>query len=163
MYMQYIQGLCQSRHSTTDHALFLVASATMAVWSLERPYAWLPPKPLIFPAPGFALCNVANIHIFMILYDLCLLSAQFCYIIIYVRKFESHVQIANRCAGQDFLPLLALCSRSCVVWTLPLLPNRCKHPQRRQDLVAPELQHADLLLNLGALIRALKKKSLVTS
>jgi hypothetical protein len=27
MYIQYIEGLCQSRLSTTDHAVFLVASA----------------------------------------------------------------------------------------------------------------------------------------
>jgi hypothetical protein len=31
MYVQYIQGLCQSRLSTDDYALFLEASATVAV------------------------------------------------------------------------------------------------------------------------------------
>jgi hypothetical protein len=31
MYVQYIQGLCQSRLSTVDHALYLVAPATVAV------------------------------------------------------------------------------------------------------------------------------------
>jgi hypothetical protein len=31
MYIKYIQGLCQSRLSTADCALFLVASATTAV------------------------------------------------------------------------------------------------------------------------------------
>jgi hypothetical protein len=30
MYIKYIQGLCQSRLSTADSALFLVASATTA-------------------------------------------------------------------------------------------------------------------------------------
>jgi hypothetical protein len=39
MYIQYIQGLCQSRLSTADHALLLIASATTAVYSLERSYA----------------------------------------------------------------------------------------------------------------------------
>jgi hypothetical protein len=34
----------------------------------------------------------------MILCDFCFLSSQFCYITIYVRKFESHVQIADQCA-----------------------------------------------------------------
>jgi hypothetical protein len=36
--------------------------------------------------------------IFVILYDFCWLPAQFCYIIVYVRKVESCVQIADRCA-----------------------------------------------------------------
>jgi hypothetical protein len=31
IYIQYIQGLCQSRLSTADFAIFLVASATTAV------------------------------------------------------------------------------------------------------------------------------------
>jgi hypothetical protein len=31
MYIKYTQGLCQSRLSTADYALFLVASATTAV------------------------------------------------------------------------------------------------------------------------------------
>jgi hypothetical protein len=35
MYIQYIQGLCQSRLSTADHVLFLVAHATTAVYSIE--------------------------------------------------------------------------------------------------------------------------------
>jgi hypothetical protein len=39
----YIQGLCQSRLSTADRALLLVAPATTAVKSLERSYAWPPP------------------------------------------------------------------------------------------------------------------------
>jgi hypothetical protein len=42
-------------------------------------------KPLIFPASGFALSNGAIICIFMILYDFCLLPAQFCYIIVYIQ------------------------------------------------------------------------------
>jgi hypothetical protein len=35
MYVQYIQGLSQSRLSTADHALLLIAPATTAVYSLE--------------------------------------------------------------------------------------------------------------------------------
>jgi hypothetical protein len=34
----------------------------------------------------------------MILYDFCLLPAQFCYIIVYIRKVESRVHIADQCA-----------------------------------------------------------------
>jgi hypothetical protein len=34
----------------------------------------------------------------MIKYDCCLLPAQFCKKIIKVRNFESHMQIAGRCA-----------------------------------------------------------------
>jgi hypothetical protein len=36
LYIQLIQGLCQSRFSTVDHALSLVAPATTAVYLLER-------------------------------------------------------------------------------------------------------------------------------
>jgi hypothetical protein len=36
MYKQYIQGLCQSRLSTANHALLLISPATTAVYSLER-------------------------------------------------------------------------------------------------------------------------------
>jgi hypothetical protein len=42
MCIQYIQGLCQSRLSTADHALLLGAPATTVVYSLERSYAWPP-------------------------------------------------------------------------------------------------------------------------
>jgi hypothetical protein len=41
------------------------------------------------------LSYTANMIILMILYDFCLFSAQFCYIIIYIRKVESYVQIAD--------------------------------------------------------------------
>jgi hypothetical protein len=39
MYIQHIKGLCQFRLSIADHALLLVAPATIAVQSLERTYA----------------------------------------------------------------------------------------------------------------------------
>jgi hypothetical protein len=55
-------------------------------------------KPPKFSVSVFVLSYAANMVILMILYDLCLLSAQFCYIIIYIRKVESRVQIADRCA-----------------------------------------------------------------
>jgi hypothetical protein len=99
MYIQHIQGLCQSRVSTADHALSLVAPATTGLvsWTVVcLPAAKF--KPLIFRVSGFALSNVANICIFMILFDFCLLPASFCYLIIYIWKFESHMQVANRCA-----------------------------------------------------------------
>jgi hypothetical protein len=54
MYIQHIQGLCQSRLSTADHALSLVASATTAVQSLERSHARPPPSSSLphFPCRG---------------------------------------------------------------------------------------------------------------
>jgi hypothetical protein len=55
-------------------------------------------KPFIFLTSDFALFSAPNVCIFMISYDFCLLSAKFCYVVIYVRKFESHVQIPNQCA-----------------------------------------------------------------
>jgi hypothetical protein len=36
------KGLCQSRLSTTNNALLLIAPATTAVYALERSYAWPP-------------------------------------------------------------------------------------------------------------------------
>jgi hypothetical protein len=53
---------------------------------------------LIFSVWGLALSNVANIFIFMILDDFCLLPALFCYVIINVRNLESSMHIADRCA-----------------------------------------------------------------
>jgi hypothetical protein len=38
------KGLCQSRLSTTNDALLLIAPATTAFYSLERSYAWPPPS-----------------------------------------------------------------------------------------------------------------------
>jgi hypothetical protein len=53
-------------------------------------------KPHRFSISGFALSYSANVFIAIILYDFCLLSAQFCYIILYRRKAESCVQVADR-------------------------------------------------------------------
>jgi hypothetical protein len=55
-------------------------------------------KPLIASMSGFALSNVANMFILMILYDFGLLPAQLRYIIVYIRKVENCVHIAERCA-----------------------------------------------------------------
>jgi hypothetical protein len=55
-------------------------------------------KPFIFAMSGFDLCYTANMFVLMILYDFCLLSAQFCYIIIYILKVENRLQIADQCA-----------------------------------------------------------------
>jgi hypothetical protein len=46
-------------------------------------------KPLIFSVLGFALSSVANIFIFMILDDFCLLPAWFCYVIVNVRYWTA--------------------------------------------------------------------------
>jgi hypothetical protein len=55
-------------------------------------------KPLMFSMSGFTLFYTADMFILMILYDFCLLPAQFYYIIIYIRKIGSRVEIADRCA-----------------------------------------------------------------
>jgi hypothetical protein len=44
---------------------------------------------------GFTLPYNANIVILMILYDFCLLPAQLCYIIVYIRKVKSRMQISS--------------------------------------------------------------------
>jgi hypothetical protein len=55
-------------------------------------------KLLILSVSGFALFYTANMFILMILYDFWWLSASFCYIIVYIRKVESRVKIADRSA-----------------------------------------------------------------
>jgi hypothetical protein len=54
--------------------------------------------PFMFSVSGFALSYTTNIFFLMNLYDFCLLPAQFCYIIVYIRKVGNRVQIANRYA-----------------------------------------------------------------
>jgi hypothetical protein len=62
----------------------------------------------------FALSYAANMFILMILYEFCLSQAQFCYIIIYIEKVESCMQITDLCApwkisnGAESLVLQAL-------------------------------------------------------
>jgi hypothetical protein len=67
-------------------------------------------KRLIFSVSAFTLSYKVNIFILMILYDFCLSPESFCYIIVYIRKVESCVQVAERCVpwkissgAQDFL------------------------------------------------------------
>jgi hypothetical protein len=48
--------------------------------------------------PCFAFAYVTNIFILMILYDLRLLLLLFFYIIIYIRKVETRLQITGQCA-----------------------------------------------------------------
>jgi hypothetical protein len=55
-------------------------------------------KPLIFSTSSFTLSYTANMFIHTIPYDFCLFPAQFCYIIVYIWKVKSCVQIADRCA-----------------------------------------------------------------
>jgi hypothetical protein len=55
-------------------------------------------KPHVFCMSGFTLSYTANVVILAILYEFCLLPAQFCYIIVYILRVESRVQIADLCA-----------------------------------------------------------------
>jgi hypothetical protein len=55
-------------------------------------------KPHIFSACRFTLSYAVHMFIIMILYDFYLLPAQFCYIVIYLQKVESRVQIMDWCA-----------------------------------------------------------------
>jgi hypothetical protein len=99
MYMQYIQGLFQSRLGTADYALVtssLHYNDSLDTWTVIHMTA-SKFKPLIFSVSGSPLSYVANIFIFMILDDVCLLPARFCYAIINVRNLESLMHIANLC------------------------------------------------------------------
>jgi hypothetical protein len=76
MCIQYIQGHFQSRLGTAHYAL--VTSSLHYNDSLDTltviHMTVAEFKPLTFSVSGFALSNVANILIFMILDDFCLLS-----------------------------------------------------------------------------------------
>jgi hypothetical protein len=51
----------------------------------------------------------------MILYDICLFPAQFFYIIVCIRKVESRVQIADRCAPCGYSPYVtSFPTRGCI-------------------------------------------------
>jgi hypothetical protein len=52
-------------------------------------------KLLLFSMSIFDLSYTSNMLILMILYGFCLLHAQFCYIIVYIRKTESRVKITD--------------------------------------------------------------------
>jgi hypothetical protein len=88
-------------------------------------------KPVIFSVSGFCLFYVTKVFILTILYDFCLLPTQFCYIIVYTRKVESRVQIADRFApwkisnGAENLVLAgaAILRGRC----LPQIPRQGKH------------------------------------
>jgi hypothetical protein len=108
-------------------------------------------KPLIFPLSGFALSNIANICIFMILYDFCLFPALFCYIIVYIWKFESHVQIANRCApwkisnGAENFVLQALQFQQMACFNCPPYNSFSRTKQKTRFPTVPLLFHASPL------------------
>jgi hypothetical protein len=88
MYIQYIQGLFQSRLGTADYAPVtssLQYNDSLDTWTAIHMTA-AKFKPLIFSVSSFALSNVANVLIFMILDDFCLLGVH-----LWVKKstFES--------------------------------------------------------------------------
>jgi hypothetical protein len=92
--LHYIQVLCHAGFAKQIMILLLilcynVSLVTRTVASLTTAKL----KPHIF-----SMSYTANMFILMILYDFCFLPSQFCYIIVYIRKVESPVQIADRCA-----------------------------------------------------------------
>jgi hypothetical protein len=96
--LHYIQVLCQYRLCKTDH-VYLISicySGSLDAWTVVS-LTTAKFKSLIFSVSGFALSYTANMLILTILYDFCLSTAQFCYIIIYIWNV-SHVQIADRYA-----------------------------------------------------------------
>jgi hypothetical protein len=72
IYIQYIHGLLQSQLGTTDYALLFTSIScyhgSSDTWTLVHMTA-AKFKPLIFSVSGFALSDIANIFIFMILDD----------------------------------------------------------------------------------------------
>jgi hypothetical protein len=131
MYTEYKQGIFQSRLGTADYALVtsnLHINDRLVTWTVIHMTA-TKFKPLIFSVSGFALSNVANSFIFMILDDLCLLPALFCYVIIIVWYMKSLMHTANRCAprkiasGAENLILQSAISMGDI---LPQIPKQVK-------------------------------------
>jgi hypothetical protein len=113
--LHYTQILYQSRLCKADHAYLTYVMLQRQLSHLNgRKLTATKFKPLIFSMSGFALSFTANKFILMILYDFCLLSSKLCYIIVYIGKVGSRVQIADRCApwkissGAENLVLYAL-------------------------------------------------------
>jgi hypothetical protein len=67
-FLHNIQVLCRYRLCKADHAYLMAVSMTTAKF-----------KPLTFYMSGFAFSYTTNMFILIILYDFCLLPAQFCY------------------------------------------------------------------------------------
>jgi hypothetical protein len=68
MYIQYIQGLFQSKLGTADYALVISSlhyNDSLVTWTIIHMTA-AKFNPLIFSVSGFALSNVSDILIFMI-------------------------------------------------------------------------------------------------
>jgi hypothetical protein len=78
MYVQYMQSLCQCRLGTAGCARTRSScyNSCLVTWTVVHLTA-VKFKPLIFSVSGFSCSSVVNICIFVILYDLCLLLAQF--------------------------------------------------------------------------------------
>jgi hypothetical protein len=81
----HIQVLCQYKLCKADLPIICILyyNCSLVTWMvISLTTAMF--KPLIFSMSGFALSYTMNMFILMILYDFSLLSAQFCYIIIYI-------------------------------------------------------------------------------
>jgi hypothetical protein len=87
--------------------------------------------PLIFFMSDFNLSYTANMFILMILYDFCLSLAQFCYIIVYIRKVEICVQIADSVCT---LANLQWCTEPCSA-CVAILRGRCLLLIPRRELL----------------------------
>jgi hypothetical protein len=89
----YIQVLCQSRLCKTDRDCLTYTWTTGGSLSyltaLSLTATKFKPHAISTCMSGFALSYAANMFILMILYDFCLLPAQFCYIIVYIWRLKA--------------------------------------------------------------------------
>jgi hypothetical protein len=119
MYIQCIKSFFQSRLGTADYAPLFTSSSryhgSSDTWTVVHMTA-AKFKSLIFSVSGFALSNIENIFIIMTLDDVCLLPACFCYVIVNVRNLESHMQISDWRAPQEF----ANCAENLILKALQL-------------------------------------------
>jgi hypothetical protein len=91
MYMSTVSaGLGKQIMAILFYSISLVTWAVLSLTAAKF-------KPLIPSEPGFSISYPTNTLILMILYNFCLLPAQFRYITLYILKGESGVQIVDQC------------------------------------------------------------------
>jgi hypothetical protein len=95
--------------------------------------------PRIFSMSVFTLSYTANMYILMILYGFCLLPAQFCYVIVYIRKVKS----GPMCTLENFQWCADPCFACAAISRgrcLPLIPRRGEHKSWLSSNLVPCLQ-----------------------
>jgi hypothetical protein len=122
-HVHHIQVLCRLYKGDHAYLTYLMLQWHLCHWNgLSLTTAKF--KPLIFTVSGVNLSYAVKMFIHLILYDIC----QICYIIVYIRKVESCVQIADLCCtSENFQWCREPCFASAVILRGRCLPlGQCK-------------------------------------